>query len=96
MTPKDELTRILYQALGEPIGLVLAVDGSARVARNKLYTRRNALGDPALNRLQVRFSPFAEGQLVIVKGPEATAQALPPAAGPAAQTTTLSAKDLLE
>ena len=62
-----ELQTILYQALAEPIGLLLATSDWAR-ARQKLYLARTKLGDPSLAHLQIRHWPGEEGDLVIVKG----------------------------
>lgn len=58
---------LLYQALAEPIGLLLKAPEREKV-RQKLYQARTAIGDPALAVLQFRVSPFAEGDLVICKG----------------------------
>lgn len=63
---KDDLAAILYQALGEPIGLLLSTSDSNR-ARQKLYQARAAAADPALDVIQIRISPFPEGDLVLVK-----------------------------
>jgi hypothetical protein len=64
-----DLTHLLYQALGEPIGLVLQVSDPSRV-RQRLYAARTAAQDPDLAGLQIRqWIPDAEGRgnLVIVK-----------------------------
>lgn len=63
----DDLRSILYSALSEPVGLLLAVDGDPIRARQKLYKVRHELRDPALARLQIRASPLAEGELIIIK-----------------------------
>ena len=59
---------ILYLALAEPIGLLVATSDVAG-ARARLYTARKLAGDPALAGLQVRASPVEGGELVIIKGP---------------------------
>jgi hypothetical protein len=69
----EALTAILYQALGEPIGLLLRTSDTER-ARQGLYRARAASGDPDLARLQFRVSPITEGDLVIVKGVAPKAQ----------------------
>ena len=71
---------ILYQALGERIGLVLATNDPERL-RQRFYAARRALNDPDLAHLQFRASPLADGDLVITKGERQqarpVAQALP-------------------
>lgn len=64
---KADFLAALYQALAEPRGLVLSTNDPAR-ARMKLYAARKASGDSELDCLQVRLSPFPEGDLVITKG----------------------------
>lgn len=66
MTSKMDLGRILYQALAEPIGLVLRT-GDFVKARQRLYTARTAAQDTALDGLQFRAWSGTEGNLVIVK-----------------------------
>lgn len=61
-----ELQTLLYQALAEPIGLVLRVEDFAR-ARQRLYAARAACQDEALKGLQFRGWTGPEGNLVIVK-----------------------------
>lgn len=68
MTPAQQhLAQILFQALGEPVGLRLRVSDQ-KAARQQLYAARRASGDPDLDRLQIRADPRSEGHLVIVKG----------------------------
>ena len=57
----------MYQALGEPIGLVLRTSDRTK-ARQALYQARQHRADPALAVLQIRFSPVPDGDLVVVKG----------------------------
>ncbi len=58
---------LLYQALREPIGLLIQVSDFAR-ARQALYRARADAEDPELNQLQFRLSPgLAGGNLIIVK-----------------------------
>lgn len=61
------LQGILYQALGEAIGLVLQTDDPKR-ARQRLYQARQQAGDSALAHLQFRLSPKAENEIFITKG----------------------------
>lgn len=63
-----ELCReLLYQALREPIGVLVQVSDFAR-ARQALYRARAEAADPELNQLQFRVSPgLAGGNLIIVK-----------------------------
>lgn len=65
--------QFLYQALAEPIGLLLRTSDVPR-ARTRLYAARKALADPALAGLQIRMSPLPEGDIIIVKGGAASAQ----------------------
>ncbi len=58
---------LLYQALREPIGVLVQVSDFAR-ARQALYRARADAEDPELNQLQFRLSPgLAGGNLIIVK-----------------------------
>lgn len=61
------LQALLYQALAEPMGLVCQGEPDFDTARQRLYAARRAAADPDLDVLQFRASPFAEGNLVIVK-----------------------------
>lgn len=62
-----ELQALLYEALAQPIGLLVQVSDFAR-ARAALYRARNEAKDPALSALQFRASPELEGgNLIIVK-----------------------------
>lgn len=62
-----ELTELLYQALGEPIGLLCHAEPDFETARARLYSTRAKLADPDLATLQFRASPFNAGNLMIVK-----------------------------
>ena len=73
MTSRQDLTLLLYQALAEPIGLLLAAEPPETI-RQRLYQARAAASDPALAILQIRRSPFADGTLVICKGASAPKQ----------------------
>lgn len=64
---KLRLTEFLYQALAEPIGLVLRTSDPVR-ARQQLYQARQAAQDPSLDCIQIRMSPFPDGDLVLCKG----------------------------
>lgn len=58
---------ILYQALAQPIGLLVQVSDFSR-ARALLYKARVEARDPELAQLQLRASPGLEGgNLIIVK-----------------------------
>lgn len=62
------LAALLYEALGEPIGLICQAAPDFERARAKLYQTRAKLGDPELEALQFRASPFPEeGNLIIIK-----------------------------
>ncbi len=65
MPTKELLSQILYQALGEPIGLLIRTSDPAR-ARQGLYRARQGLADPALAGLQIRTSPIEGGELIII------------------------------
>ena len=65
MTTQAELTALLYTALAEPIGLLLATSDTEH-ARQRLYQARAKAADPALAGLQFRASPLAGGDLLIV------------------------------
>ncbi len=57
---------ILYLALAEPIGLILQCgQGERERARQALYQARTKACDAALAGLQIRISPFGEGDLVV-------------------------------
>lgn len=66
MSQLRELQTLLYNALAEPIGLLVkSSDPNGLVA--KLRAARDKAEDPALSALQFRRSPFAEGDLLILK-----------------------------
>jgi len=67
LAKSEEFGALLYAALAEPIGLLCQGEPSFALARQRLYAARKKLGDPALDILQFRASPFPEGNLVIVK-----------------------------
>lgn len=67
-TSRVELTHLLYQALGESIGLLIQASDCQRV-RQRLYAARTASGDESLRGLQIRqwnAPEGEEGNLVIV------------------------------
>lgn len=77
----QDLQLILYQALGEPVGLELVVSDFS-LARAKLYRARELAQDPDLSQLQFRASPWRDDGLVICKGAAVVPKAepgLPPA-----------------
>lgn len=59
---------ILEAALAEPFGLVLQTSDAGR-ARQLLYRARAEAHDPGLAILQIRTSPFPDGDLVICHPP---------------------------
>lgn len=62
----QDLQLILYQALGEPIGLLVQTSDFPR-ARAAFYRARAEAHDPDLDQLQLRASPGLEGgDLIIV------------------------------
>ena len=61
----DFLIPLLYQALAEPIGLLLQVS-DPELLRARLYAARKKTQDQDLQGLQIRSSPFEEGNLLIV------------------------------
>ena len=70
---KDDFQALLYQALGEPIGLLLQCSNPG-MARQRLYQARVQAADPALAGLQIRMSPFPDGNLVICHGGQGRGQ----------------------
>lgn len=65
-----EATEIMYQALAEPIGLLVQTN-DLNGARARFYAARKLAGDPALSVLQFRASPVPGGELVIIRAAEA-------------------------
>lgn len=65
---KDEFLMLLLEASAEPIGLLVTTNDAER-ARQKFYAaRRDASAmHPELDQIQIRISPFPDGQLVLVK-----------------------------
>lgn len=61
----QDLKLILYQALGEPIGLLLQCSDWGK-ARQALYRARADAQDPALAGLQFRASPGLDGGNLII------------------------------
>ena len=91
--PREALLVILQTAADEPLGLILRTSDTAR-ARALLYKIRAESGDPRLASLQLRASPFPEGDLVICHPPTATRQ--PPAPADIGSTLDLELGDILE
>lgn len=60
----DELLSILQMALEEPLGIVIQTSDTTR-AKMQLYRCRAVANDPSLAVLQIRTSPFEEGDLII-------------------------------
>lgn len=63
---KEEGLLLLLEAANEKIGLLLTTNDPER-ARQKLYSIRREAGDASLTGLQIRISPFPDGELVICK-----------------------------
>ena len=61
-----EETALLYQALGSALGLVVQVE-DFDLARSRLYKARQEAGDPDLDVIQLRRSPFTENEIWIVR-----------------------------
>lgn len=66
MAGNSTLRTLLYEALAQPIGLLIETS-DRQVFTQRLYKARRDAGDPALNQLQFRASPLGEGTLIIVK-----------------------------
>lgn len=64
------LASILESAMAQPIGLLLRCSDPI-AARAALYRARTKAGNPAMSQLQIRISPFPDGDLVVCKGPGA-------------------------
>lgn len=64
---RDDIELLLYQALAEPVGVLLQTEDPTR-ARQLIYQTRAALKDPELARLQIRVVELQGGNIVIVKG----------------------------
>lgn len=69
----QNLLPLLYSALAEPYGVLIRVSDSTR-AKALLYRTRAEANDPELATLQIRTSPFPDGDLVICRGGGAKAQ----------------------
>lgn len=65
MNISEQLKAILYQALGEPIGLLIQCNDWNK-ARQAFYRARAEANDPALSQLQIRVSPGIEGGNLII------------------------------
>jgi len=62
----QRLLGILYQALAEPIGLLVASD-NPQAARQRLYAARRLSGDASLAVLRIALSPLAQQQLLVIR-----------------------------
>lgn len=64
---KDDFLLLLLEALAEPIGLLVTTNDRER-ARQRFYSarRENVASHPELEGLQIRVSPFEDGELIIV------------------------------
>lgn len=61
-----DVQELWYQALAEPVGLLIATNDYVRL-RDRLYRARSAMADPALTDLRICQSPWPDGQLVITR-----------------------------
>lgn len=61
-----ELADLLYQAAAQPIGLLIRTSSPER-AQQRLSQVKYQLKDPSLQGLQIRLSPWPEGDLAIVQ-----------------------------
>ncbi len=75
-TSKEVLTAIWLQARNCPIGLLIQASDPGKV-RQQLYSVRKELGDEIILRMQIRASPFPDGNLVLVHGEGEAKQTLP-------------------
>lgn len=76
----DGFIPIWWQAYQQPAGLLLRTSDPAK-ARVQLYAARRLAQAPELANLQIMFSPFPDGDLVIChKGPVKLAELTPGAA----------------
>jgi len=66
MTQTQQMQLLLYEALAEPIGLLLTSNDPPR-ALQRLQAARREARDPELAQLIIRVSPIAEGEIVITK-----------------------------
>jgi hypothetical protein len=70
-TAKLDLLPLWIVAEQEPVGLLLRTNDVAR-AKAQLYRARADAGIPALAQMQIRTSPFPDGDLVLCRGPTPT------------------------
>lgn len=78
---KKQLELWLYQALAEPIGLLLLAENPKQAKEHLLQARKASL-DPELMRVKVRIGQWEDGNIVLFKG--AIVGWKPPAAAAAA------------
>lgn len=63
----NDLTMFLYQALAEPIGLLLQAD-DPEATRQALYRARTVARDPELSNIQIRLVNLPDGNIALTKG----------------------------
>lgn len=84
-TQQDRLGQMMYDALAQPIGLLVASPDVAK-ARSAFYAARNKINDPVLGQLQIRLIVMdGEPMLALVRSD----QVLPlpaPVPGPVGKT----------
>lgn len=68
-----ELVGLMWQAVAEPIGLLIVTDDPERL-KQRLRWLRDAENDPELERLQFASSPLDDGDVVIVKTQKAESE----------------------
>lgn len=65
----DDPLELMYRALAEPLGIVVAFTGDFQTACQRFYQARVKAADPELKVLQFRRSPYSpENEMWIVKG----------------------------
>lgn len=72
----QEVQDLLYQALSEPVGLLINVS-DVRVFQTRAAAAKTQAQDPALSRVKIKMSPFAEGNVVLVVEAEAESESEP-------------------
>lgn len=63
---EQQLKLLWYQALGEPLGLLLQVEDPKK-AKQALYRARAGAGDLDLAGVQIRTSPIEGGNLLLIR-----------------------------
>lgn len=77
MSQHRYLQQFLYQALGQPWGLLVSTDDPVRT-QQKLYAAKYTSRDPALAGVEIKLSPVDGGELVIYDREKLRALLAPP------------------